>query len=60
MIYHGNTKTGGGCLLLGIATILQDSTGLLVRIADDPMSWVALGGGQTLEDKILRGALMAA
>ena len=30
------------------------------EIADDPMSCVALGAGQTLEDKMLRGALLAA
>jgi rod shape-determining protein MreB len=60
VIDQGITMTGGGSLLPGIDMILQDSTGLLVRIADDPMSCVALGAGQTLEDKILRGALMAA
>jgi rod shape-determining protein MreB len=60
VIDQGITMTGGGSLLPGIDTILQDSTGLLVRIGDDPMSCVALGAGQTLEDKILRGALMAA
>jgi rod shape-determining protein MreB len=52
--------TGGGSLLRDICTVLQDSTGLPVRIADDPMLCVALGAGQTLEQQILRGALMAA
>jgi rod shape-determining protein MreB len=52
--------TGGGSLLRGIDTVLQDSTGLPVHVADDPMSCVALGAGQTLEDKLLRGALLAA
>src|SRR3954453_16649359 len=60
VIDQGITMTGGGSLLRGIDPVLQDSTGLLVRIADDPMSCVALGAGQTLEDKILRGALLAA
>ena len=60
VIDQGITMTGGGSLLRGIDTVLQDSTGLLVRIADDPMSCVALGAGQTLEDKMLRGALQAA
>ena len=60
VIDQGITMTGGGSLLRGIDTVLQDSTGLLVRIADDPMSCVALGAGQTLDDKVLRGALMAA
>ena len=60
VIDQGITMTGGGSLLRGIDTVLQDSTGLPVRIADDPMSCVALGAGQTLEDKMLRGALLAA
>jgi rod shape-determining protein MreB len=60
VIDEGITLTGGGSLLRGFDTVLQDSTGLPVRIADDPMSCVALGAGQTLEDKVLRGALMAA
>jgi rod shape-determining protein MreB len=60
VIDEGITLTGGGALLRGFDTVLQDSTGLPVRIADDPMSCVALGAGQTLEDKMLRGALMAA
>jgi len=46
--------------LRDFATVLQDSTGLPVHVADDPMLCVALGAGQTLEDIVLRGALMAA
>ena len=60
VIDQGITMTGGGSLLREFATVLQDSTGLPVRVADDPMSCVALGAGQTLEDRILRGALIAA
>ena len=47
--------TGGGSLLREFATVLQDSTGLPVRVADDPMSCVALGAGRTLEDQVLPG-----
>jgi rod shape-determining protein MreB len=60
VIDEGITLTGGGALLRGFDTVLQDSTGLPVKIAHDPMSCVALGAGQTLEDKMLRGALQAA
>ena len=60
VIDQGITLTGGGSLLRGFDTVLQDSTGLPVHVADDPMSCVALGAGQTLEDQVLRGALMAA
>jgi rod shape-determining protein MreB len=60
VIDQGITLTGGGSLLRGLSTILQDATGLPVHVADNAMSCVALGAGQTLEDKILRGALIAA
>ena len=60
VIDQGITMTGGGSLLRDICLVLQDATGLTVRVADSPMSCVALGAGQTLEDQILRGALIAA
>jgi len=60
VIDQGITMTGGGALLRGFDTVLQDSTGLPVHIADNAMHCVALGAGQTLEEKVLRGALMAA
>ena len=56
----GITMTGGGSLLREISIVLQDATGLPVRVADDPMSCVALGAGRTLEDQVYRGALIAA
>jgi rod shape-determining protein MreB len=60
VIDQGITMTGGGSLLRDFAIVLQDSTGLPVRIADEPMSCVALGAGRTLEDLVYRGALIAA
>lgn len=60
VIDQGITMTGGGSLLRDFCTVLQDSTGLPVRVADDAMSCVALGAGQTLENSILRGALIPA
>src|SRR3954447_4397009 len=60
VIDQGITMTGGGSLLRDICTVLQDSTGLPVRVADDPMNCVALGAGRTLEDSVYRGALIAA
>jgi rod shape-determining protein MreB len=60
VLEQGITMTGGGSLLRDFAIVLADSTGLPVRIAKDPMDCVALGAGQTLEDRVLRGALMAA
>jgi rod shape-determining protein MreB and related proteins len=60
VIDQGITMTGGGSLLRGFDTILQDATGLPVHLADNAMHCVALGAGQTLEEKVLRGALLAA
>ncbi len=60
VIDQGITMTGGGSLLREISSVLADETGLPVRVAEDPMSCVALGAGRTLEDPIYRGALTAA
>jgi len=60
VIDHGITLTGGGSLLRGIDTLLNEATGLPVHIAREPMNCVALGAGRTLEDQVLRGALQAA
>jgi rod shape-determining protein MreB len=60
VIDQGITMTGGGSLLRDFCTVLQDSTGLPVRVADDAMSCVALGAGQSLENRVLRGALIPA
>jgi rod shape-determining protein MreB len=60
VIDMGITMTGGGSLLREIDCVLADETGLPVRVAEDPMSCVALGAGQTLEDPVYRGALIAA
>ena len=60
VIDQGIMMTGGGSLLRNIDTLIHEATGLPVHIADDAMSCVALGAGQTLEDRVLRGALMPA
>jgi rod shape-determining protein MreB len=57
IIDEGITMTGGGSLLRDIATVLADETGLPVRVAENPMSCVALGAGRALEDPDYRGAL---
>jgi rod shape-determining protein MreB len=57
VIDGGITMTGGGSLLRDIDQVLADETGLTVRIADDPLSCVALGAGRALEDQNYRGAL---
>jgi len=60
VIDQGIMMTGGGSLLRGIGTLIQEATGLPVHIAEDAMNCVALGAGMTLEERVLRGALMPA
>ena len=40
---------GGGALLLGIEVRLAAETNMPVRVADDPLTCVARGGGRVLE-----------
>ena len=60
VIDKGIMMTGGGSLLRGINTLIQEATGLPVHIAEDAMNCVALGAGKTLEEGVLRGALIPA
>jgi rod shape-determining protein MreB len=60
VIDNGITMTGGGSLLRDICVVIGDETGLPVHIADDPLTCVARGAGQTLENYAYRGVLMAA
>ena len=60
VIDQGITMTGGGSLLRNVETVLHEATGLPVHIADNAMNCVALGAGKTLEEPVLRGALMPA
>ena len=59
VIDEGIMMTGGGSLLRGIARVLENETGLPVRVAEDPLNCVGLGAGRTLEDEEYRGALVA-
>jgi rod shape-determining protein MreB and related proteins len=47
---RGMTLVGGGALLPGIDVLLQHETGLAVTVADDPLTTVARGSGQALEE----------
>jgi len=48
LIDRGIVMAGGGSLLRGIDKLIADETGLPVHIADDPLTAVVLGTGQTL------------
>lgn len=45
----GIVMTGGGSLLRGLDLALQESTKVPVRVAEDPISCVAIGTGKVLE-----------
>jgi rod shape-determining protein MreB len=52
---HGVVLTGGGALLRNLDKRIAQETGLLVSIADDPLSSVVMGTGKMLDDfKLLR------
>jgi rod shape-determining protein MreB len=50
VLRQGITLCGGGALLRGFAELLEKETGVPVRIADDPLTCVARGLGQMVDD----------
>ncbi len=46
----GIVLTGGGALLKGLAQRIENETGVVVTIADDPLTSVTMGCGRALED----------
>jgi rod shape-determining protein MreB len=60
IINQGFVLTGGGSLLSNIDTVLRDETGLPVRVADEPLTCVALGAGRALQNPEYRTELHAA
>jgi rod shape-determining protein MreB len=52
IIDRGMVMTGGGSLLRGIDQLLSKCTGMPVRVADDPISCVAIGAGKAEAYKI--------
>jgi rod shape-determining protein MreB and related proteins len=49
IIERGITLTGGGALLAGLDLLVELETGIPVKIAQDPMSCVAIGTGRFLD-----------
>jgi rod shape-determining protein MreB and related proteins len=50
ILEHGIVLTGGGSLIRGLHQLLQDETGLPVRVDADPLTSVVRGTGRILED----------
>ena len=46
----GIVITGGGALLHGLDSRLASETGMPIRVAENPLTSVALGSGQCLEE----------
>ncbi len=51
IIERGIVLTGGTSLLRGLDTLITDATRVNTRVADDPLSCVAIGTGKALEDR---------
>ena len=47
---EGILLAGGGALLRGLDRRLEDETGMPVRVADEPLTCVATGAGESLEE----------
>ncbi|MFN7428970.1 MAG: rod shape-determining protein [bacterium] len=50
LVENGIMLAGGGALLRGLATVMQNSTGLPVKLSDDPLTCVARGTCMFLEN----------
>ena len=60
IVDQGIVLTGGGALLRNLDFVLRHATGLAVSVGDDPLSCVALGTGQALEEpNRFHGVLMS-
>lgn len=60
IISHGLVLTGGGALLKDIDKVLQEATGLPVRVADNPQHCVVVGAAHALQDAEYRTDLHSA
>ncbi|NOY70616.1 MAG: rod shape-determining protein [Deltaproteobacteria bacterium] len=59
IVDRGIVLTGGGALLKNLDYLLREETGLPVTVADDPLTTVALGSGETLNSiDILRQVMI--
>ena len=50
IVHEGIMLAGGGALLRGLAERIQHETGMPVRLADEPLTCVAMGAGMSLEE----------
>ena len=50
VMHRGIVLTGGGALISGLASLLQNSLKIPIYVAEDPLSAVARGTGIILDD----------
>jgi rod shape-determining protein MreB and related proteins len=50
IVDRGIMLAGGGALLKGMDTLVSHETGIVVHVAEDPLSCVVLGTGRVLEN----------
>jgi rod shape-determining protein MreB len=50
IVDKGIVVSGGGALLRGLGALLQEQTGLPIRVSDDPLTCVVRGAGCLLDD----------
>ena len=55
IIDRGIMLSGGGALLRGLDTLIQNETGITVHVAESPLDCVALGAGAVLDNPDLAG-----
>ena len=56
----GIILTGGGALLKGLDERLKHETGMPIRVAENPLSCVAIGSGKCLEEfEVLKRVLVS-
>ncbi|HHY92883.1 MAG TPA: rod shape-determining protein [Firmicutes bacterium] len=55
---RGIVMAGGGSLLKGIDTLLQNETGMPVHVAEDPLTCVARGTGKALDEIDVLGRVL--
>ena len=49
ILHNGITMTGGGSLIYGLDKLITEVTGIRARVAEDAVSCVAIGTGESLE-----------
>lgn len=49
ILQHGITLTGGGSMIYGFDKLITEVTGIYAKVADDPISCVAIGTGESLD-----------